>query len=98
MCKCKCKWFTFTWDLHAVYTTIDIYMHNSGFDQESHIAQCLWYISLWSHLDLLDFFFQFLKEGSTRSLITSLNVIANTKMFVNKIRWTSKEKIVIEND
>jgi hypothetical protein len=27
---CKCKWFTFTWDLHIVYVTIDNYMHNTS--------------------------------------------------------------------
>ncbi len=26
---CKCKSFTLTWDLHVIYTTIDIYMHNT---------------------------------------------------------------------
>ncbi len=31
--KCKCKkfgWFTLTWDLQAVYTAINTYMHNTG--------------------------------------------------------------------
>jgi hypothetical protein len=27
---CKCKSFTLTLDLHAIYTKIDIYMHNTG--------------------------------------------------------------------
>jgi hypothetical protein len=26
----KCKSFTLTWDLHAVYTAIDTYTHNTG--------------------------------------------------------------------
>jgi hypothetical protein len=27
-----CKWFTFTLDLHVVYTAIDTYTHNTGQD------------------------------------------------------------------
>jgi len=27
---CKCKWFTLTQDLHAVYTAIDTYTHNTA--------------------------------------------------------------------
>jgi len=27
---CKCKWFTLTLDLHAVYMAIDTYTHNTG--------------------------------------------------------------------
>ncbi len=27
---CKCKGFMVTWDLHAIYTTIDIYTHHTS--------------------------------------------------------------------
>jgi hypothetical protein len=27
---CKCKWFTLTQDLHAIYMAIDTYTHNTS--------------------------------------------------------------------
>jgi hypothetical protein len=30
---CKCKSFTLTGDLHAIYTAIDTYTHKTGLDQ-----------------------------------------------------------------
>jgi hypothetical protein len=27
---CKCEWFAFTWDLHAIYMAIDTSTHNIG--------------------------------------------------------------------
>jgi hypothetical protein len=38
---CKCKLFTLTWDLHAVYMAIDIHMHNIGLYMGYNPGGCL---------------------------------------------------------